>query len=211
MRTHVNSKGKIPSTWGSEEDQTLDTASCRTANPAHYRLSYSSPFTLNMSYQKNCCLPILWVFICTLSWVHFVSSCSFLSVYHFVFVLILMNRMWIYVRSCVGLANPLAILQGENFEHWKSCANISTKFCLTCHTYRHHSYVLFYSTSLYLDLGFWSQCQLMTKPVCIIYLHTFQLNGMKFDMVLKQFKLKIMNGILIEICGTKGNTCCFTK
>ena len=35
MRTHVNLKGKIPSTGGPEEDQ----ASGRTASPRHYRLS----------------------------------------------------------------------------------------------------------------------------------------------------------------------------
>ena len=35
--THVNSKGKIPFTGGSEEDQTHNAASCRTASPTHYR------------------------------------------------------------------------------------------------------------------------------------------------------------------------------
>ena len=43
VRTHVNSKGKIPSTEGSEQDWTCDAASCRTASPTHYQLSYSSP------------------------------------------------------------------------------------------------------------------------------------------------------------------------
>ena len=43
VRIHVNSKGKIPSTGGSEEVWTCDTASCRTACPTHYPLSYSSP------------------------------------------------------------------------------------------------------------------------------------------------------------------------
>ena len=35
--------GKIPSTGGSEEIRTRDTASHRTASPIHYRLSYSGP------------------------------------------------------------------------------------------------------------------------------------------------------------------------
>ena len=50
-RTHVNSKGKIPSTGSSEEDQTDNAASCRTASPTHYQLSYSSPLAIseNMS------------------------------------------------------------------------------------------------------------------------------------------------------------------
>ena len=41
VRSHVNSQGKIPSSGGSEEDRTHDVASRRTANPTHYRLSYS--------------------------------------------------------------------------------------------------------------------------------------------------------------------------
>ena len=43
VRTHFifNSKRKIPSTGSSEEDWTRDAASCRTASPTHYGLSYS--------------------------------------------------------------------------------------------------------------------------------------------------------------------------
>ena len=41
VRTHVNTKGKIPSPGGSEEGRTGDVASGRTASPTHYRLSYS--------------------------------------------------------------------------------------------------------------------------------------------------------------------------
>ena len=43
MRTHVNSKGKLPSTGGSDEGQTRDVVSRRTASPTHYRLSYIGP------------------------------------------------------------------------------------------------------------------------------------------------------------------------
>ena len=45
VRTHVNLTGKIPSTWGSEEDRTHSIASHRIASPTHYRywLSYSTP------------------------------------------------------------------------------------------------------------------------------------------------------------------------
>ena len=46
VRTHVNSKGKILSTGGTEEGRILDFASCRTASPAEYRLSYSGPLLL---------------------------------------------------------------------------------------------------------------------------------------------------------------------
>ena len=45
VRTHVNSKGKIPSTgaffW--EEDRTQDTASSRTVNPTHYQWAILVP------------------------------------------------------------------------------------------------------------------------------------------------------------------------
>ena len=42
-RNHVNSKGKILCTGGSEEVRTRDAVSCRTASPTHYRLSCSGP------------------------------------------------------------------------------------------------------------------------------------------------------------------------
>ena len=43
VRTHFNSKGKIPSTGNSGKDRTRNTASCRTASPTYYRLSFSCP------------------------------------------------------------------------------------------------------------------------------------------------------------------------
>ena len=43
VRTHVNSKEKIPSSGDSEEGQAHDPASRRTDNPTHNRLSYSGP------------------------------------------------------------------------------------------------------------------------------------------------------------------------
>ena len=54
VRTHVNSKKKIPSTGksSSEEDQTHDAASHRSASTTHYRLSHSSPFCT----QKMLCV-----------------------------------------------------------------------------------------------------------------------------------------------------------
>ena len=46
VRTHVNSKEKIPSTGNTEEDQTYDAASSRTASPTHYQLSVKKTVTL---------------------------------------------------------------------------------------------------------------------------------------------------------------------
>ena len=41
MFTHVNCKGKISSSGGSEEGWTSNNASCRTVSLTHYLLSYS--------------------------------------------------------------------------------------------------------------------------------------------------------------------------
>ena len=46
VTTHVDSKGKIPFTGGSEEGRTGAAASRRTGSPTHYRLSYSAPVVL---------------------------------------------------------------------------------------------------------------------------------------------------------------------
>ena len=61
VRTHINSKGKIPSTMGFEEGRTHDAASCKTASPPCYRLSYLGPslgndrllFTLGPQVKGN--------------------------------------------------------------------------------------------------------------------------------------------------------------
>ena len=53
VRTHVNSKGKIPSTGAFEENQTCATASCRTASPTHYQLSYSGPICREYKGSKR--------------------------------------------------------------------------------------------------------------------------------------------------------------
>ena len=53
VRTHVNSKKKIPSTRGSEEGGTPDTASCRTGRPTHYQPSYSGPLSQTNGVMKE--------------------------------------------------------------------------------------------------------------------------------------------------------------
>ena len=60
VRSHANSKGKIPSTRGPEEGGTHDAASRRTASPAHDWLSYSG---LKWETQLGClvhCMPFTW-------------------------------------------------------------------------------------------------------------------------------------------------------
>ena len=48
ISTPVNSKGKIPSTGGSEEGETHDAASSRTVSPTHYQLNASDPNTSDL-------------------------------------------------------------------------------------------------------------------------------------------------------------------
>ena len=50
LRTVVNSKGKIPSTGGWEENRTPDAVLGRIARPTHYRLSYSGPEVSNQTW-----------------------------------------------------------------------------------------------------------------------------------------------------------------
>ena len=52
-RTHVNSKGQIPSTGGSVKDWTHAAASGRTASPTRYPLSYCGPQIC--SFLKSMC------------------------------------------------------------------------------------------------------------------------------------------------------------
>ena len=63
VRNHGISKGKIPSTGGSQEGWTHDTASRRTVSPTLNRLSYSSPdcdvivsFISSFIHYSLCCL-----------------------------------------------------------------------------------------------------------------------------------------------------------
>ena len=53
-----------------------------------------------------------------------------------------------------------------------------------------------------------------TRSACskfcfLIFFHVFQLNGMKFGVVMKQFKWKILILLLSEIYIIRGFTCCF--
>ena len=54
VRTHFNSKGKIPSFGCSGEDRTHDATSRRTVGPTHYRLSYSGPVSQRRICSDSC-------------------------------------------------------------------------------------------------------------------------------------------------------------
>ena len=55
-----------------------------------------------------------------------------------------------------------------------------------------------------------SQGQCKAKPLGFIFSYTFQLIWMKFNLLLKQFKLNIAILFLSEIYRSEGNNCCFT-
>ena len=61
-----------------------------------------------------------------------------------------------------------------------------------------------------LDLAWWSHGQRKAKHFGFIFSHTFHVNKMKFNMVLKQCKLNIPILFLRKIQWNKGNNCCST-
>ena len=61
-----------------------------------------------------------------------------------------------------------------------------------------------------LDCGWESQGQYWAKSVGFIFLHTFQLNGMKFGLVMKEFQLNILILLSNEIYVIKEDNRCFT-
>ena len=61
----------------------------------------------------------------------------------------------------------------------------------------------FYTNLKDLDPGWGSQTRRKSKPVGFIILHTISLFRMKFDMVLKQFKLNILISLLVIVGETK--------
>ena len=78
---------------------------------------------------------------------------------------------------------------------WPLHANCSTKFFLTCHAYRVHC--IFPFTDL--DLGWGVTGQHKAKPIGFIFSHPFHLTRMKFNVVMKQFKLNILRLLLSKI------------
>ena len=61
-----------------------------------------------------------------------------------------------------------------------------------------------------LDLAWGSQGQHKAKPIGIIFLHTFHLIRMKFDVAMEQFKLNILRLLLLKSYSNKGNNCHLT-
>ena len=68
VRTHVNSKAKIPSTGGSGEDRTHNAASSTTASLTHHWLSYSSPLSFSKKALKLSKLLVISTVQYTVKW-----------------------------------------------------------------------------------------------------------------------------------------------
>ena len=58
-----------------------------------------------------------------------------------------------------------------------------------------------------MSLPIWSQGQRRAEPFGFIFLNTLLQNGMKFGMVMKEFKLNILTLHLSETCVVKGENC----
>ena len=67
----------------------------------------------------------------------------------------------------------------------------------------------FCTTLTDLDLAWGSQSRGKIKPIGFIFSHNCDLIRMKFDVVMKQFKLNILRLLLSKIYWNKGNNCCF--
>ena len=86
------------------------------------------------------------------------------------------------------------------------------QFFHTCHAYTKLQApltvnILYYFHWPWLYLRLQGQCK--AKPIGFIFMHTFHLIWMKFDVV-KRFKLNIVRLLCSKIYWNKGNHCCFT-
>ena len=104
-------------------------------------------------------------------------------------------------QSC-SIGRP-AVLRGENVNvgHYEQIFQPDCFYTRLVN--RHHWLLPFYTTFNDLDLAWRSKGQRNAKPVGFILLHIFPINGMKLDIMLKQFTLNIPILLLSEIHETK--------
>ena len=123
--------------------------------------------------------------------------------------------IWVayYIWINVIYGWPAAVCPSDHRVWQKFChrillANFSVNFFCTCHAYGHHWHLPLIPLSVTLTLaGITRPAQ--SKTSWLYFLHTFQLTGMEFDVMLKQFKLNILMLLLSEIFVIKGNICWF--
>ena len=94
-------------------------------------------------------------------------------------------------RSRPWAVHPSVRRECKKLWLWTLHANFLTKFFHTCHAHRHMKFYHFNPPWLKGDHGCGSQNKRKTRPLGFVFWQTFQLIRMKFNMVLKQFKLNI--------------------
>ena len=102
-----------------------------------------------------------------------------------------MSIIWIYVMSHVCPASWPFVLHGKNFDTGHYMQTFQPDF-FTPATLIGTIDFYFIPHSLTLTLRERSQCQRIAKSICFLFLHTFHLSRLKFDVKMKQFKLNIL-------------------
>ena len=118
--------------------------------------------------------------------------------------------MWIYMWWLVFVQRA-GCLAWQKLYCWTLHANCSTNFLHTYHANRHLWLLLFCTTFNFTDLDLAWALQGQHEANLLTFLHTFLLIRIKFDVVIEQFKVNMIQRLLLsEIYWNKGSNCCFT-
>ena len=111
---------------------------------------------------------------------------------------------------CNELCSAVRLPWQNTFKTLDITRKLSNHFFFhACHGYRHHLHTILYRFHWsWACLG--SQGQRKIKPIGFIFSHTFHLIRMKFDVVIKQFKLNTLRVRLLLSMIYENNNCCFT-
>ena len=121
---------------------------------------------------------------------------------------ICMSIMWIYVISRV---QPAGRLPFQKLNVGQYTQTVQPIFFNTWHACRYHCLLPFHTTFTDLDRFGGSQGQRKAKPIGFIFSHAFLFIRVKFDVMMKQFKLNIWDYFFFtKICWNKRNDCCLT-
>ena len=115
---------------------------------------------------------------------------------HSLIFFIHMSIIWIYAMSRVCLSS-WPVLGSKNLHIGHTCKFFLTKFVDTCHTYGHYWLLQCFTTFTDFNFAWGSQGQ--QNIFGFIFSHTFHFIRLKFDVVMNQFKLKILRLLLSKI------------
>ena len=133
--------------------------------------------------------------------------------------MVLCNQMCLSVRPAgwsdgrfLSAGQPVRLpvhLMWQNLGNYaKNCLNI---FFISALLIANRNFYHFMSLSVILTLAEGHKVSTKQKPVGFIFPHMFQLNAMKIDLVMKQFKPNILRLLLSGMFWVKGHICCFKK